>query len=502
MIRYPFILLAVLLPVVVSGCGFFPEYSASQVRSEYADVSDPLTRSVSNNQTTAPGKTSSAILPFAESQIEPNDPLSLTRAINIAIANNPNLRQAVHRVTRARAMKALSDSAFWPTAGFYTEYMQGDAPSVYLFKALDQRQLPQNINFNDPGWFENFETGLGAQINLFNGGRDYLGYRMAQQDVDISDLDRQSIINSLKAQVIAAFHDVLSASEFVDIAEASVVTVSEQLRIMQVQYEGGGVLKSDVLTLKVRLAQAEESLVESKKRYNLAKTALAHLMGFDPPEGSRDLALTVKTAGIILDVPATYEEGIIYAFDHRPELEKIRKLLVKSRMGVDVSKAGYLPRIDMMGKYYVDDPHMDYDRDRENWTVAVMFNWDLFSGFSTRARIKKADAIVKEMLAADREAALNIKLDVKNAYLNLEAARSRYDVAASSVESAEESFRLVKEYYQGGAVTVTRYLAAELDRNRSRIRATAAFYDKIKANAEFARAIGMFSGGIAAGPNP
>ena len=499
--RYHLILLAVFLSAVVSGCGFSPEYSASQVRAEYADGSDPLTRPVSNNQRPSPDKTASAKPLSAEYQIKPNDPLSLNRVMDIAIANNPNLLQAVHRVAQAQAMKALSDTAFWPAVGFYTEYMQGDAPSAYLFKTIDQRQLPQNINFNDPGWFENFETGLNARMNLFNGGRDYLGYRIAQQDVDISDLDRLSIINSLKARVIAAFYDILSARKFVDIAEASVATVSEQLRIIQVQYEGGGALKSDVLTLKVRLAQAEETLVESKKRYKLAKAALAHLMGFDPAEDSKDLALTAQTSDIGIGVPATYEEGIIYAFDHRPELEKIRKLLVKSRMGLDVSKTGYLPRIDVMGKYYVDDPHMDYDRDRENWTAAVMFNWDLFSGFSTRARIRQADAVLKEMLAADREAALNIKLDVKNAYLNLEAARSRYDVAASSVESAEESYRLVKEYYQGGAVTITRYLAAELDRNRSRIRSTAAFYDKIKANAEFARAIGMFSGDILAGPN-
>lgn len=499
--RYHLILLAVLLPALVSGCSFSSEYSASQVRTEYADVSDPLTRSLSNNQTNTPGKTSSAIPSFAESQTELNDPLSLSRVLDICIANNPNLQQTVHRIAQAQAMKELSASAFWPTVGFYTEYMQGNAPSDYLFKVIDQRKLPQNIDFNDPGWFENFESGLSARMNLFNGGRDYLGTRIAKQDVHISALERQSVINNLKAQAITAFYDVLSAREFVDIATASVATVAEQLRIIQVQYEGGGALRADVLTLKVRLAQAEEVLVESKKRYALAKATLAHLMGFDLARDSKDLELTAQTSGIAIDVPATYEQGVIYALEHRPELEKIRKLLVKSRMGLDVSKAGYLPRIDVMGKYYVDDPHMNYDRDRENWGAMVLFNWDLFSGFSTRAQVKKADAIIKEMLAADREAALNVKLEVQNAYLDLEAARARYDVAVNSVESAEESYRLVKEHYQGGAVTITRYLAAELDRNRSRIHVTAAFYDKIKANAEFARAIGMLADDIVADLN-
>lgn len=507
--RYHFILLIGLLPVVASGCGFTPEYSAARVRAEYEAVSVTLPQSDPDNlpphsaeQKFIAVETSSDIQVLAKDHIGANYPLSLSRVLQLCIANNPNLQQAVHCIAQAQAMKELSAAMFWPTVGFYTEYMQGDAPSDYLFKVIDQRQLLQNINFNDPGWFENFESGLSARMNLYNGGRDYLGTRIAEQDVHITKLERQAVINNLTAQVITAFYDVLSAREFVDIATASVETVAEQLRIVQVQYEGGGALKTDMLTLKVRLAQAEEALVENKKRYALAKATLVHLMGFDLTRDLKDLELTAQTSGIAIDVPATYEQGVIYAFEHRPELEKVRKLLVKSRMRLDVSKAGYLPKIDVMGKYYVDDPHMKYDLDRENWGAMVLFNWELFSGFSTRAQVKKADAIVKEMLAADREAALNVKLEVQNAYLDLEAARARYDVAVNSVESAEESYRLVSEYYQGGVVTVTRYLGAELDRNRSRIHLTAAFYDKIKANAEFARAIGMLADDIVADFNP
>jgi len=491
-LMHPYCLIAfiVILPAI-TGCGFPSKYSASEIRAEYAGGSGFSTTAVfESNKDTAGAR------PFSpEMQIELNGPLTLARVIEISVANNPNLQQTVHRIAQAKAMKDLSDAAFWPVVGFYTEYVQGDAPSAYLFRTIDQRQLPQNINFNDPGWFENYETGVTARMNLFNGGRDYLGFRMAEQEVHISDLERQTVVNDLTAQVIAAFYDVLSSREVIDIAEASVASASEQLRIIQVQYEGGGALKADVLTLKVHLAQAKESLVESRKRYKLANAALAHLMGFDAAGLSTDFNLSVQTNGVFIDVPATYEEGIIYALAHRPELEKIRKLMVTSRIGLDVSKSDYLPRIDLMGKYYVDDQHMNYDRDRENWTAAVVFNWDLFTGFSTQARIKKADAIVKEMLAADRQATLGVQFDVKNAYLNLEAARARHEVAASSVESAEESYRLVKEYYKRGAVTINRYLAAELDYNRARIRSTAAFYDKIKANAEFARAIGNLADG-------
>ena len=494
--QYCTALLTVFLLVLSAGCGFSPHYSASDIRAEYAADPPHGMGAASPPATVYP--VPSPVAPAGELHV----PLTLPRVIDIAIGNNPDLQQALARIEQARAVKDLSDAAFWPAVGVYTEYMQGDAPSAYLFKTIDQRQLPQNTNFNDPGWFENTETGIIARMNLFNGGKDFLASRMAAQEVDISTLERQAVVNDLKALVISAFYDVQSSRKFIDIAKMSVASVSEQLRIMQVRYQGGGALKSDVLTLNVGLARAKESLVETQKRYQLAKTALAHLMGIDQADISEDLEIETRAEGVFMDVPSTCEQGIIYAFAHRPELEKVRKQLVKSRLGLDTSKAGYLPRIDLIGKYYMDDPHMEYNQDRENWTAAVMFNWDLFTGFATRARIKKAHAVVEEMLAVDRKAALNITRDVKNAYLNLAAARARYEVAKSSVESAEEAYRLVTQYYKGGTVTITRYLDAELDRNRSRIRSTAALYDKAKANAEFARAIGMLTAGSPAGSQP
>ena len=76
----------------------------------------------------------------AQIPTELNYPLSLPQVLQICMANNPNLQQTVERVAQAQAMKELSGSPFWPTVGFYTDYMQGNAPSDYLFKVIDQRK--------------------------------------------------------------------------------------------------------------------------------------------------------------------------------------------------------------------------------------------------------------------------------------------------------------------------------------------------------------------------
>jgi outer membrane protein len=309
----------------------------------------------------------------------------------------------------------------------------------------------------------------------------------------IANLDQHALENLLIAQIIKTFYDTLAALEFIDIAMESVNTVLEQLRIMRVRFDGGGALKSDVLSLEVRLAQAKEQLLSSENRYNFMLSTLSNLVGLDPSFFSEQEEIFEKSFPVTPSIPDSYADAVIDALENRPELARVRQQLIQSRIQLDSARTGYLPRLDLMAKYYVADLDMKYNTDRENWIAALLFNWDFFTGFSTPAAIRQAEAMVKEMLEADRNSILGIRLEVKTAYLKMEEAQARYQVAVSILDSAEESLRLIKNYYQGGSVPVTRFLEAELDLNHARIRAAAAYYDRVKAKSEIARAIGLWS---------
>jgi outer membrane protein TolC len=101
--------------------------------------------------------------------------------------------------------------------------------------------------------------------------------------------------------------------------------------------------------------------------------------------------------------------------------------------------------------------------------------------------------VLEEMLAADRKATLGVQLEVKSAFLRHAEAKARWEVSEASVAQAEESLRLVQKEYEGGSATITRYLEAELAWNRSRLRATTAFYDRQKTAAAIGRAIGYWA---------
>lgn len=415
--------------------------------------------------------------------------LTLDSALDTALKNNPDTQVAEARIRQSEALLTKANAAFMPVVNVYTEYTRGDFPSGFLFKTIDQRLFVNGTDFNDPGIIENFETGISAQISLFDGGRHVLNRSMAKEDISISNADRRATRNSVAAQLIGAWYDTLSAAEYITIAEESVATVKNQLNIMTIRYKGGSALKSDILSLNVRLAQAEEELLKSRNRHKLAGAALSIILGFPP-----DRDVTIDPAPVSMTgIPESYEKGMETAMTKRPELSRIRSMVKKSRMGMDMAKSAWFPAAHLMGKYYLDDPSMDYDLDRDNWAIGVMVNWNIFSGFADKAATDVSDAALREALSADRKTLLGISLDVKNAYLRRDESTARMDVARRSVLMAEENLELVKKQYEGGSVTITRYLESELDRNTARIRAASAFFDHEKAVADIARSIGLLS---------
>jgi outer membrane protein TolC len=470
-----------LLPVILiftffllSGCASKDKYRYENIQKDYAARSPVQKNTAASNR--------------RQRDVGLDRPLSLADAIQMALVNNPDKQMANARINQSRALVEGANAAFYPAFGFYTEYLQGDAPSAFLFKTVDQRMLQPDTNLNYPGWFENWETGVDGRWNLYNGGRDALNREISKSGLAISNYDRLAIENRLVIAVSQTYFNCLAAREFVSIAEESVASVAEQLRVMRVKFRAGGALKSDLLSLEVRLAQAREEIVRSSNRFKTLLTALANILGVSP-----EIEIQLSDAeSEAIQLPEDFKEGITFALMSRPDLKKIREQIVQSRMALDLAGTGYLPSVDLFGRLYFNDPHLSYDWDRKNWTAGVLLNWEFFNGFSTRAEQKKASATVEEMLAVDRKTVLNVKLEVKNAYLNLEAARARLEVARKSVASAEESLKLVKLQYEGGSATITRYLEAELDRNRAKIRATAAFYDHEKALYEIGRAIGYW----------
>jgi len=418
----------------------------------------------------------------------PDHPISLENAMKMALTQSQEIKKVAARIEQAEIGMKLAWAAFFPKVDFYTEYTKSNDPIAYLMKVARQRKLPPNANFNQPPTFHNYEIGMTFQYNIFQGGRKFYTKDLAGSVIEEEKLERESVENKLIASVINTYYDALVALDLIKIAGESVATVETQLRLMTVRFNTGGVLKSDVLSLEVRLAEVKEKLVRSKNLHQRALANLATLLGFGPNIKLELLANEKQQ----MDYPESYDEGVNIALRQRPEAQKLFEKVKQSQIALKISQSAYLPSLDLMASRFYDAEDMAFYEDRNNWGIYLKLNWNLFEGGKTQGEIARAKKALEEIMASYKHLILQIKLDVKNAYLYIEDANARLKVTESSVISAEESYKLVKNQYEGGSVTISRYLEAELDRNQAKTRAIIAFYDKAKGQAEVARALGLW----------
>jgi outer membrane protein TolC len=118
---------------------------------------------------------------------------------------------------------------------------------------------------------------------------------------------------------------------------------------------------------------------------------------------------------------------------------------------------------------------------------------DLFSGFATQERIRKAERQLAEAREVAHKTQLQINQEVQNAYLDLQQALQRYNVAQASIAAAEEALRLVTEQHRAGTVTVTRFIESEVARDQAQAQTVAARYDILRADAALKRALGEWN---------
>ena len=415
--------------------------------------------------------------------------LTIEQAIRTTLEENPDIGMARDAVKMARESLRETRALFRPTITLSGEYSTGDAPSAYLFKTIDQRKLPQNTDFNDPGTFTNLETGIALQWNLYRGGQDRIDTRMAHSGIAIHAADQHTMENQMVSAVIHLFFAVLKAGAHEEIARQSVETVKTQLSIMETRYRAGGVLKSDILSLKVRLAAARQQWVHLQNLHAITRTALFNVMG-RPVDHQVELS---KTCICPFTFPDTVEEACAAALEKRPEMIRATTALDQARLALDRTRSAYRPQVDLRARYYFDNEDPTMDLDQENYTAALSVNWSLYSGGGRAARCARAGIALAQAEKNKKKTALAITEEVHRAWGNHEDALKRYEVARTSVEMADESLILVKKRYEGGSESVTRYLEAELARHQERINRATAFYDEKAALSDIARSMGILS---------
>lgn len=416
---------------------------------------------------------------------------TLSQAIDYALEHNPEIGIMQARIKQADAQLGQALASFYPQIQASLSYQHSDNPAQAFAMIISQRRLSFNSgDFNHPGGVDNYRPQVTASYSLFRGGQDYYMSQAAELGLETSELEKAATRHHLINNVTAAYYGYLAAQDAHEVSTRSIEAVQSELDQSKIKFDAGVLLKSDVLSLEVQLAEAKDAQIQAANAIEIAKAMLKTLLGL---EVGQDFIVSETLDNRMPQSPVAFQSLLDQAMSQHPGLKAAEKRVAIAEQKLKAAQAAHLPRADAYVSYGSDSKDLAYSTSRDNVSAGVVVEVDVFSGFATQEKIKKAEHEVTAAKEAARQVRLQVENQVNTARLRLLEALNRGQVTKVGVDAAEEALRMVNEQRKAGVVTVTRYIEAEVARDKAKTRDISARYDALRAEAELKQATGFWN---------
>jgi outer membrane protein len=418
------------------------------------------------------------------------DGIDFPGAVAKALRNNAGLSAAGYGWTAARKEAQAVRGNYLPKLAFEGRFARTNVPAeAFAFKLNQKRLLASDFadvrNFNEAPPINDYITSFTLDQPIF-APRAYLGYVMARREANATGLDVSRKKEETVFQVLTAYLHVLTAKEYVRVAEQGLSDAREHHRIAEVMERAGMGLSSDVLRARVFLASAESIKVTAESRLAQAQTGLGLAMG--EAGGARvDVSAPVPS----LPETGTLEERIAAVRANRSDLRAFSLRVENADTNVNFQRSDYLPTLGVTGAYQIDGQDGIFSPDNHTWRIGVGLTWNLFDGLRREAEVARASAERGKARQYYRGAEDFAAFQVTQSYLQVEEAARRLEIARAAVDAAEEGMRLVRSRYENQLARMIDLLDAQTAVNGARADLVRARNDLQQSRAQLEFASGM-----------
>jgi outer membrane protein len=399
-----------------------------------------------------------ALLSSASAQ--PSTPLTLAEAVQMTLDKNPMHKAALADTKAALASVREAQAPLLPRLMFAENVTRGNDP-VFVFGSKLRQQIFTAQDFalnslNRPTPISNYASRFSGQWSLFDSMQSWIGLSRAKFMSQAAGQQLSRTDQELVFQTVQAYYGVLLAQKQFQVAQEAVKTAEAIEQQSRARVESGTAVDSDLLSAQVLASSRKQEMIARQNDLLLARTRLALAMGmqadamYEPKE-----ALEERTFP-----PADVNQLEKTAMEKRPDLKRMEAERSAQAKSVSMAKAAFGPRLNAFGSWE-EDSHAVGWTGANNWVAGAELQFDLFSGGSKRAQLAREKALAERATAAQAGFQDAIRLEVRTAYYDFDAAQQQVVVARSAIAQANESLRINENRYEGGLTTVSDLLRVE-----------------------------------------
>lgn len=279
-----------------------------------------------------------------------------------------------------------------------------------------------------------------------------------QAAIELQRNEQQNVIYA----VDAAYWTVVSLKAKHELAKSFVNLLDTLDRNVKLMVEQGVATRSDLLSVDVKLNEANVDLLKVENGLSLSRMALAQICGLPV-----QIPITVEDEGTETinpkaQIASTYSMEEVYA--NRPDLRALELATDAARMEKRVALSSMLPNVALMGAYSFSNPNMfDGFKTKFNgaFSVGVMVKiplWHWGGNYNKFRAARSEETIMKFQLEDAKE---KIELQVSQAAYKAQEAVKTYQATESNLAKAQDNLRTATLGFREGVITTDDVMAAQ-----------------------------------------
>jgi multidrug efflux system outer membrane protein len=378
----------------------------------------------------------------------------LKMLIELALEHNRDLRVAVARIEEARNLYRIQRADRLPTVGISAQASRTRAGPEALSAS------GSSVGATEPTTFERYSAG--AAIAAFE--LDFWGRVRSLSDAALAEFlatraAARAFQLSLIREVADAYLSWLEAHERMQLAEATVQSRQDGLRIAKRRLDAGVTSELDYRQAETLLTQAEIELAALKlqlaQNENLLEALVGRPLDMELPD-SLPLQAQIRIDALAPGLPSELLTA-------RPDIVAAEERLRAARANIGAARAAFLPSVALTGSYGYASRELDalFENDGRTWSYGPTIDLPLFDFGRRRANLNVAHA--REHIAV-----ANYERTIQTAFREVADALAGRRYLAEQVAAQERATvaqrrlaELARTRYREGVVSHLEVLDAE-----------------------------------------
>jgi outer membrane protein, multidrug efflux system len=370
---------------------------------------------------------------------------TLNGLMDIGVAQNLDVRQAIERITEARASERAT--------------LGNDLPTLTLNAGAGRSRNEQQADLTsssatlDAGWV----------IDLFGGNR--AAKRGAKARVEAAYLSADLARLTLLSEIALTYIDLRYYQELIALTKRSVASRKQSLGLIQSQFDLGAATRLDLLQAEQLVAIADAQLPALEIAYHQQLNRLATLTA-QPVQTLRGSLLQGAAQPrpnykVTLGVPAE-------VLRQRPDIRLAERNFAAAAADVGVAEAALYPSLSLGGTVTAVD--LRSAGSLTTWSFGPQINLPIFTGGRTKANLTAAESRAAQSRLAWQQTVLIAVEQIENALAaynrdgrNTAAQQRLLDISAQTLDMAKSTFELG----EGNFLSVLDAEAALLDARKA-----------------------------------